>query len=156
MKQSILRLFYLLSICMLAACSHAYHEPQPRHSYKSNSDVIDVALNQIGTPYRYGGKSPRGFDCSGLVHYAYYQTGRDIPRNTSAQYRYARKINYSNLREGDLVFFHIPRVKNKHVGIYIGNNQFVHAPSSGKKVKISSLDSPYWRKYFLSAARIPE
>jgi len=159
LKNRLFRLFCSIGLCLLTACSHAYQtHQQTRQSYRPHSDTlhIDVALDQIGTPYRYGGNNPSGFDCSGLVQYAYSRAGRDIPRNTTAQYRYADKIRYSELQEGDLVFFHIPRVKNKHVGIYIGDGEFVHAPSSGKRVKISSMHNPYWQKYFLSAARIPD
>ncbi len=117
--------------------------------------VIDVARQQLGTAYKYGGSSPRsGFDCSGLVHYSYGQAGLNIPRTSKEQYRKAQPISRRHLQAGDLIFF-----RNRygsfvsHVGLYLGNGEFIHAPSTGKKVTIRRLDSPYWKKHFYAAGR---
>jgi cell wall-associated NlpC family hydrolase len=102
-------------------------------------------MSQIGRPYRYGGNSRSGFDCSGLVQYSHEQAGITVPRTTGGQWRHGRPVSQSGLRPGDLVFFSIGPGKARHVGIYEGGGVFIHAPSSGKKVSRASLDNPYWR-----------
>jgi murein DD-endopeptidase len=118
--------------------------------------VVTTAKRMLGVKYRYGGTSPnRGFDCSGLVQYSHRLAGINIPRTTSQQYRAATRISRRYLKAGDLVFFKTtPSRGISHVGIYLGNNKFIHAPSSGKRVKISSMNDKYWRKRFRSAGRI--
>ncbi len=118
--------------------------------------VITTAKSMLGVKYRYGGTSPnRGFDCSGLVQYSHRLAGINLPRTTSQQYRAAKRISRRYLRAGDLVFFKTsPSRSVSHVGIYLGNNKFIHAPSSGKRVKISSMNDKYWRKRFRGAGRI--
>ena len=111
-----------------------------------------IALQQLGTPYRYGGQSPSGFDCSGLVHYSYYHAGVSVPRTTQALWHAATPVRRSQLRVGDLLFFSIDG-KMSHVGLYVGNGRFVHAPSSGKVVKVESLYSPFYSEAFLRAGR---
>ncbi|HKA38614.1 MAG TPA: C40 family peptidase [Burkholderiales bacterium] len=112
------------------------------------------ALAMRGKPYRYGGYSPQGFDCSGLVHYSYARAGGSLPRNTNGLWTRSRAIDRGEIRPGDLLFFHQDGKRNSHVAIYIGSNRFVHAPSSGKQVSTASLSDPYWRQHF-SAARRP-
>lgn len=108
----------------------------------------------IGTRYRYGGNHPsRGFDCSGLVQYSYKLAGLRVPRNTKFQYRSTHRVASNKLQRGDLLFFHLLGKRNSHVGIYIGNGRFVHAPSSGKRVKISTLKNRYWRRHLASTRR---
>lgn len=111
-----------------------------------------VALQQVGVPYRYGGTSPRGFDCSGLVHYSYANVGLSIPRTTSGLWQALPAIGNSDMRVGDLLFFRIEG-KMSHVGLYLGNRRFVHAPSSGKTVTVESLDSEYYRNALIRAGR---
>jgi cell wall-associated NlpC family hydrolase len=111
-----------------------------------------VALGQVGTPYRYGGSSPAGFDCSGLVHYSYRQAGKSIPRTTAGQWAELAPVDSRDMRAGDLVFFSIEG-KMSHVGLYLGNGKFVHAPSSGRTVEIERLDSAFYRSAFLRAGR---
>jgi len=111
-----------------------------------------IALDQVGTPYRYGGHSPAGFDCSGLVHYAYGQAGRRMPRTTSQLWSATSPVDQQHLRVGDLLFFRIEG-KMQHVGLYVGNRRFVHAPASGRHVSIESLDSPFYRQAFLRGGR---
>jgi cell wall-associated NlpC family hydrolase len=112
------------------------------------------ALAMRGKPYRYGGYSPQGFDCSGLVHYSYARAGGSLPRNTNGLWVRSRPIDRGEIRAGDLLFFNQDGKRNSHVAIYIGGNRFVHAPSRGKQVSTGSLSDPYWRQYF-SAARRP-
>lgn len=113
--------------------------------------VVRVAGRMIGTPYRYGGNSPRGFDCSGLVQYTHAHAGLSIPRTTGEQWRYADRPRRRHLLPGDLVFFDLDGSKASHVGIYEGGGVFIHAPSSGKHVARASLDNPYWQNRMIGA-----
>ncbi len=108
-------------------------------------ELIAVARSLLGTPYRYGGSDPGGFDCSGLVQYAHGKAGIRVPRTTGQQWRHASRLNRDHLLPGDLVFFRLSGNKSNHVGIYEGRGVFIHAPSSGKRVSRASLDNPYWR-----------
>lgn len=112
-----------------------------------------IAESMIGQPYQFGGHAPGGFDCSGLVWYSYNKAGVATARTTRDLMKQTKKISRKKLRAGDLVFFK-GWIRTGHVGIYLGRGVFVHAPSSGKKVKISRLDSGYWLKHFKSAGRI--
>ena len=89
-----------------------------------------IALQQVGSAYRYGGTSPAGFDCSGLVQYSYRAAGKTVPRTTGQLWNVAGEVAYDDLQAGDLLFFRFDG-KMSHVGIYVGNEQFVHAPSAG-------------------------
>src|SRR2546423_13402682 len=112
------------------------------------------ALKMVGAPYRYGGASPKGFDCSGLVQYSFRQAGVTLPHQTEQQRRLGKRVAVSELRPGDLVFFDQQGKKNGHVAIYVGKGEIVHAPSSGKRVRRDRLGSPYWRKHFSEARRL--
>jgi cell wall-associated NlpC family hydrolase len=114
---------------------------------------VEVALAQLKRPYRYGGISPRGFDCSGLVYYAYSRSGVEIPRTSTAQYRQSKPIKNERIQPGDLLFFRIERKSPSHVGLYVGEGQFIHASTSQRRVTISHLESPYWRKRLIGAGR---
>jgi len=111
-----------------------------------------VAVSMVGRPYAYRGDSPSGFDCSGLVRYSYLASGMDVPHSTKALRDSTRSIG-RNMQKGDLLFFNETGGKYSHVGIYLGNNVFVHAPSSGQTVRKDSLQDPYWKKRFLDARR---
>lgn len=155
----------LVAICamLLAACASAPPAPtqapvvhsQFRHHpvARRHSPVARLAVALVGAPYRYGGSTPRGFDCSGLVYYTYRKNGIRVPRSTHAQYRKARHIPRRELKPGDLVFFKTDRHKVSHVGIYTGHDRFVHAPSRGKEVSFASLDDDYWRRHYVGAGR---
>ena len=111
-----------------------------------------VAVRQVGVPYRYGGSTVNGFDCSGLVQYAYARAGKHIPRTTADQWRQMSPVADENLKVGDLLFFRIDGGIS-HVGLYLGSRRFVHAPSSGREVTIAELDSGYYRKAFVRGGR---
>nr|WP_240126632.1 C40 family peptidase [Thermomonas alba] len=117
--------------------------------------ALQRAFSLLGTPYRYGGSSPEaGFDCSGLVGYVFRTIGIDLPRVSRAMAREGtRIISRDALAEGDLVFFG-RRGRIDHVGIYIGNGQFLHAPRSGRDVTVSSLTSGYWAQKYVEARRL--
>jgi len=109
------------------------------------SSVVGIAMRYLGTPYVYGGASPGGFDCSGLVMYAYAQVGVSLPHNTVAQWGYPDSVSVSRsqLQPGDLVFFY----GLGHVGIYVGGGNFIHAPHTGSVVRIDSLSGSYAAEY---------
>ena len=117
--------------------------------------VLQRAFSLLGTPYRWGGTSPEGgFDCSGLVGYVFRTIGIDLPRVSRAMADEGTKVaNRDALAEGDLVFFG-KRGRIDHVGIYIGNGQFLHAPRTGRDVTVSSLTSGYWAQKYLEARRV--
>jgi cell wall-associated NlpC family hydrolase len=118
--------------------------------------IARQARDQIGLPYRYGGSDPRrGFDCSGLVAYVHAQEGIAVPRTAASQFAAARKVDRDELLPGDLVFFRLEPGSRQvtHVGVYVGQGRFVHAPQSGRDVGEASLDEPYYRKRFAGAGR---
>ncbi len=106
----------------------------------------------IGVRYKKGGISPRGFDCSGYVMYVYRQNGVHLPRTVHGQYKAGRDIRAGLLRPGDLVFFKTSkRNRFSHVGIFVGDNRFIHAPRAGKRVSYAEINGPYWKKRFTGA-----
>jgi peptidoglycan DL-endopeptidase CwlO len=111
--------------------------------------VVGIAMQYLGVPYVWGGSSPRGFDCSGLVSYVFAQIGVSMPHSSYAQFGMGTPVSISQLQPGDLVFF----TGASHVGIYIGGGQFIHAPHTGDVVKISSL-SGYYSSNFAGGRRI--
>jgi cell wall-associated NlpC family hydrolase len=138
----------LLSACSSAPVARIDASPAP------SAQAASVAATMVGKPYRYGGAAPsHGFDCSGLVQFSYRQAGLSVPRSTEQQLRYSRSVGRSNLRRGDLVFFDQDGKKKSHVGIYLGNGRFVHAPSSGKRVRVDRLDARYWKTHLSDIRR---
>lgn len=128
-----------------------------RDNTKRVDNVIGRAHELIGTPYRWGGASvSKGFDCSGLLFYLFRsEAGINIPRTTTAMLNSnAKTVLRHNLKSGDAVFFkHNGRGRMKHVGIYIGNDKFIHSPRTGKSIRIDSLSNKYWNKSYLTAKR---
>jgi cell wall-associated NlpC family hydrolase len=124
--------------------------------WQQAQDVAIFALGLIGVDYRFGGESPAtGVDCSGLVRYVFQQTtGITLPRTSAQLGKLGANVGGAQLMPGDLVFFNTRRFVNSHVGIYLGDNRFVHAPSTGSEVEISSLDEAYWRQHFTGARRL--
>jgi len=149
-------LLWLLLLILLVGCGgrakvkqSAVDDVAPAGDDKG--EVVATARRVIGVPYRFGGATPgQGFDCSGLVQYSYAQAGLRTPRTVSQQKRAARPRDLVTLQPGDLLFFDT-RYKGGHVGIFAGDGQFIHAPSSGGRVRIDQLDDPYWQQRIVGA-----
>ena len=155
-----MKLIALLLPLVLVACASA---PKPEPVSFPEKSIPDRtipgraaagAAKMVGKPYKYGGATPAGFDCSGLVHFSYQQAGVSLPRSTAEQRRASQRVKVAELKRGDLLFFDQEGKKHSHVGIYLGERRFVHAPSSGKHVRNDSLDSPYWKKHLSEIRRV--
>lgn len=116
--------------------------------------VLQTAKWYIGVPYVWGGTSPSGFDCSGFVHHVMLQNNIIIPRTTELQYEKGTWVDRSQLRPGDLVFFTTYRPGPSHVGIYLGNNQFIQASSGADQIIISDLSNSYYASHYIGAKRV--
>lgn len=126
---------------------------------KAQTAALSTLMNQIGKPYHWGGTSPRtGFDCSGLVYYAYKDLVKfRIPRTANEMYhlRDASPVAVAELERGDLVFFRTQgRGTADHVGVYVGNGKFIQSPRSGQDIQITSLSEDYWQRHYVGARRV--
>ena len=146
----------LLAILLLSACASVNKDVRAPVSGTTGINVTSYAQSLIGTPYKYGGNSPdRGFDCSGFVDHVYRHTlGISLPRSSDKISQFGRPISTGELRPGDLVFFNTLRRKYSHVGIYLGGDRFIHAPSSGGRVRTEDMRETYWKKRYNGARRI--
>jgi cell wall-associated NlpC family hydrolase len=154
----------LLLLLLLAGC-HSAPETRPvpaegnsggggAEAIRGRGDAIaNFALSLRGVRYRYGGATRDGFDCSGLVFFTHRQFGFTVPRTSRDQSEQAEEVKPRHLQPGDLVFFRIDSRKVNHVGIYIGQRNFVHAPGAGKPVTVNSLDEEFYEQTFESAGR---
>jgi len=119
------------------------------------SDLVVNAMGFLGVPYKRGGSTTNGFDCSGFVRAMYENTlGLVLPHNAKAQAAATEQIESSELQPGDLVFFNTLRKTFSHVGIYVGDGKFIHSPRSGGEVRIENMSDSYWRKRFNGARRV--
>jgi cell wall-associated NlpC family hydrolase len=116
--------------------------------------IAGTALSLRGSPYRNGGSDPSGFDCSGLVWYVFGQHGIRVPRTVTEQFREGTDVPSGSLEAGDLVFFSIDAPGASHVGMVIGGDEFVHAPSGRGQVRVERLSSSYWASHYLGARRV--
>jgi cell wall-associated NlpC family hydrolase len=158
-------------LLLLAGC-HSAPEPRPApppqavvqqddwdgsggaSTIRNRGDALaNYALTLRGIRYRFGGATPDGFDCSGLVFFAHRHFGLEVPRTSREQSEEAESVKERKLQPGDLVFFKIDGGKVNHVGIYIGKRRFVHAPGAGKPVTVNSLDDEFYAATFSSAGR---
>lgn len=121
-----------------------------------SSQVVRTAATQIGQRYRLGGESPStGFDCSGLIYWAYKQHGINIPRVTTSQAKIGQKIGRQGLKAGDILVFKTSNSPNGlHTGLYAGGNKFIHAPNSRSRVKLETFEGSWWAKRFMFGRRI--
>ncbi|NOL49453.1 C40 family peptidase [Pelistega europaea] len=124
-------------------------------SSSPGSELAQAALNYRGVRYRFGGTTPQGFDCSGLIYYtASKHMGVELPRSSASMAKVGTSVSRDKLQPGDLVFFNTRGFRNSHVGIYLGNNEFLHAPRTGKPVRVEKMDD-YWNKRYNGARRLP-
>jgi cell wall-associated NlpC family hydrolase len=161
-----------LSVILLALCAaaipvmpaHADETPAQlpdslvSRAVSSVEDTIERAFEFIGVRYKRGGSSPEtGFDCSGFVKYLYNETlGLVLPHSAKAIAQQGERVEKSELQPGDLVFFNTMRRAFSHVGIYLGNNQFIHAPRTGTRVRVEDMSDRYWSRRYNGARRIQQ
>jgi len=125
-------------------------------SLEERNLFVRVVKTFLGVPYRLGGSTLKGIDCSAFVKKIYEIFNIHLPRTAREQLSFGKKVDKGQLEEGDLVFFKTRRANNAHVGIYIGNNEFIHASYCNKEVRVESLDTPYFNKRFLRGVRVKE
>jgi cell wall-associated NlpC family hydrolase len=131
--------------------------PQSSRAQLERVTVVRAAESVLGAPYRYGGRGPTGFDCSGLVQYSFARAGiHGLPRSAEALELAASPVELGRIRPGDLLFFRLDRSKTTHVAIYVGGRSFVHAPSRGKRVERIDFDHVYWGPRLARAGRLLE
>jgi cell wall-associated NlpC family hydrolase len=135
---------------LLAACASAPPQDHP----EIRQHIVEAALGQLGRPYRYGGNDNAGFDCSGLVQYAYSEAGVIVPRDTASQLDAGKAIDYDAVQPGDLLFYRFENSGGLHVGLYIGDGRMIHAPASGRQVSLTEVEAPVWKKRYVEAIRL--
>jgi cell wall-associated NlpC family hydrolase len=140
-------------------CSTLPPAPPPTDSgpmSEERAEALLLTLLSLGVDYRYGGNSPQtGFDCSGLVAHVFREAyGIELPHNARAQSEFGVRVSLSELRAGDLVFYNTQHRPFSHVGIYLGDGRFVHAPKTGAQVRVEPISSRYWMRRFDGARRI--
>ncbi|MCE5285541.1 MAG: C40 family peptidase [Pelosinus sp.] len=124
-------------------------------SHQPQDNVVALSKEYLGVPYRYGGSTPAGFDCSGYIMFLFHQCGKDLPRTADKQATVGIPVSINNLQPGDLLFFATTdQADITHTGLYLGSHMFIHASFTAQKVIISNLDEPYWQKAFRTARQI--
>lgn len=151
-------LHLIIPLLLIFACTppphlrkNYYHNGGSLSHGGGRKQIVSTAKRYLGVPYRYGGTTPRGFDCSGFVSYVFRKNGIAVTRSTSGQYQNGTRVSRWRLQPGDLVFFKTGRKRISHVGIYTGSRRFIHAPRTGKKISYADLNNPYWRKCYQGA-----
>jgi cell wall-associated NlpC family hydrolase len=150
---------YLLALAIPIGCSTLPPELPPPDTgpmSEQRAEALLQTLLALGVDYRYGGGSPEsGFDCSGLVAHVFREAyGIELPHNARAQSEFGVRVSLSELRAGDLVFYNTLNRPFSHVGIYLGDGRFVHAPKTGAQVRVEPIDGTYWMRRFDGARRI--
>ncbi|TAN46717.1 MAG: NlpC/P60 family protein [Methylococcaceae bacterium] len=142
-----------LAVGLVGCGSSSKKMPAPQAT-EGNWQAVQDAARLQGYPYRYGGESPaQGFDCSGLVQYVYAAQGVRLPRDALSMAKELPSVALEQRRPGDLLFFNVEDKPFSHVGLYVGQDAFIHAPRSGRSVMRSSLAEPYWRERLIGARR---
>ncbi|MGN8063005.1 C40 family peptidase [Ralstonia sp. 22111] len=159
----------LALVCLLSACSSTPTRSTasrdaglrtrgaPIHDPSAGLEEISIeAMALVGTPYRYGGNTPdSGFDCSGLVRYVVQRAASvNLPRTAAEMGRRGTLLDRRDVASGDLVFFNTTGQPNSHVGIYVGQNRFVHAPATGGTVRLEDMTKSYWASRYMGARRV--
>ncbi len=157
MKKNIPRLMpvSVAVLALLVSCTPpGMYRDSWRHGWMfggpNGNRIVETAKRYLGVSYKHGGENPKGFDCSGFVMYVYRKNGISLPRTTMEQFHAGRKISLRNAGPGDLVFFNISGSRRlSHVGIYLGNHRFIHAPRTGKTVSYADMNLQYWKKRYV-------
>jgi cell wall-associated NlpC family hydrolase len=146
--------YLFFSLCVLAGCTSG--PPLTQSGAPRSPEIVFQALATAGVPYRRGGQSPEtGFDCSGLVAHVYREAfGIELPHNARAQSRIGKPVAMAALEAGDLVFYNTERRAFSHVGIYLGDHRFIHAPKPGAAVRVENMRADYWVRRFDGGRRI--
>jgi cell wall-associated NlpC family hydrolase len=161
LQRSLFRVFPVILTAIavgLAGCSSPPRTPETKTSIPVTggplrNQAVFAAMQMVGTPYLWGGSTPEGFDCSGLVQYAYSNAGLRLPRTAAAQMDASAPLTLEKAEAGDLLFFR-DGSRTSHVAIYLGQGRFVHAPSTGGQVSLDSFGNAYWRMRFTRAGRV--
>lgn len=153
-QKLLIQISFMTSMVLVAGCASSdYSQTYNQQAKNTGEQLVSISRQLVGSPYRFGGESPSGFDCSGLVRYIYREIGITVPHSSRLLHQQSQKVSLGSLQPGDLLFFAISKSKISHVGIYASEKQFIHAPSSGKHVSIASLNNPYWKKRLIGAGR---
>lgn len=144
----------LAALAILFAPSFDDQKAEAATKVIASKDIQNVSQKYKGIRYKYGGTTTKGFDCSGYVQFVYKQLGVKLDRSTSAMYSKGTSVKKANLQVGDLVFFKTTSAKVGHVGIYIGNNKFIHSSSSKGVIVTDINDKYYWGKRYVGAKRV--
>jgi len=147
----------LLALTALVGCAPGPHPgsaggPGVPEAW-GRSHVVEVAQTALGAPYRFGGNGNPGFDCSGLIRFAYQEVGLSVPRTVARLRDRARSVPLDHARPGDLLFFRLSG-KVSHVALYLGEKRFIHAPSRGERVTYGSLNDSFWRRHLVGAGQV--
>lgn len=163
MRYKITAVILLLLLYVTVSSAHAASvKDAPKNTGKSTAktsrnylaqNITDTALHYVGVPYKFGGTTPQGFDCSGFVWYVFNKHFQKLPRTADTQFKAGKPVFKNELQRGDLVFFTTYESGPSHCGIYLENGRFVHA-SSSRGIMISRLDDFYWKPRYLGARRI--
>jgi cell wall-associated NlpC family hydrolase len=156
--KKIIAALWLASFCVLAQAEEASSTAKPEAGWSETAQEILInALSLTGVKYKYGGKTPEtGFDCSGFVRYVFQQAANlTLPHGARAISQLGQSIPMDQLQPGDLVFFNTLKSAFSHVGIYLGDGKFIHAPSSGGGIHVVNINDSYWAKRFNGARRMP-
>jgi len=153
--RNLLPLAFVATVIVFSSCSTLGKSPLGvLVSGSTRYSVIRTAEKYIGVRYKFGGDTPRGFDCSGYTKYIYKVNGIDLPHSARKQFFCGRRVGIKNARPGDLVFFKIHGRNITHVGVYAGNYKFLHAPRRGKRVSYEDIRTSYWRKRYAGTVTI--
>jgi cell wall-associated NlpC family hydrolase len=166
--RAVIRFLSVLTLAMLAACGGSRTKPSVatvpryatplRHGEVGPNDILFRAIGLVGTPYHWGGNTPdSGFDCSGLIVFVFREiAGVALPRTVQDIYAVdLSDVRRDRLQGGDLLFFKTGSRGVSHIGIYVGQDRFVHAPNEGGTVRLDFLNNPYWEKHYSGARRVP-
>ena len=149
-----IRLAFVLGVLTLLQACSTTRATIPVSRGTAGTHIAALAESQLGAAYRFGGDSPQGFDCSGLVRYVFEQAGIAVPRTAQQLQLAAEPVPADQLQPGDLVFFRIASGRVEHVGIYVGDGTFVHAPRSGRPVRSELLGDDYYQRRYAGAGRL--